>query len=133
MAGLRKRTAQRTAGLFVALMALSSCTVVVEEHRPPRPERPGPICTREYDPVCGERFGERRTFGNACLAESAGYRVVRHGECRRRPDRPRPDEDQFCTKIFKPVCARRGPNVQTFSNECLAEAAGYRVVAQGPC
>ena len=133
MIGLRKGVAQRTAGLFVALMALSSCTVVVEENRPPRPDRPGPMCTREYAPVCAERFGERQTFSNGCLAESAGFRILRPGECRRKPDRPRPDEGQFCTKIFKPVCARRGPDIQTFSNECLADVAGYRVVASGPC
>jgi len=31
------------------------------------------------------------------------------------------------------VCGRRGPDYQTFGNECLADSAGYRVVAPGPC
>jgi hypothetical protein len=131
MIGLRKPSAPRAAGLFVALLALSSCTVVVEENRPPRPDRPGPICTREYAPVCAERFGDRQTFSNGCLAESAGYRIIRDGECRRRP--PKPDEGAFCPKIYAPVCGRRGPDFQTFGNECLADVAGYRVVAPGPC
>ena len=30
-------------------------------------------------------------------------------------------------------CGRRGPQMQTFSNQCEAEGAGYRVVADGPC
>lgn len=38
-------------------------------------------CTREYAPVCGTRRGERRTFGNACEAENARYRIERPGPC----------------------------------------------------
>lgn len=131
MIATRKPSTRSAVGFFVALLTLSSCTVVVEENRPPRPDRPGPICTREYDPVCAERFGERQTFSNACLAESAGYRILRRGECRRRPDRP--GEGTFCPRIYNPVCARRGPDFQTFGNECLADAAGYRVVSPGRC
>ena len=133
MFGLPKMSLRRGAGLVAALIALSSCTVVVEESRPPRPDRPGPMCTREYDPVCAERFGDRQTFSNACLAETAGYRVVRYGECRRGPSGPKPGDGVFCPKIYDPVCARRGPEFRTFGNECLADAAGYRVVAGGPC
>lgn len=133
MIASRKPSARSTVGFLVALLTLSSCTVVVEEPRPPRPDRPGPFCTREYDPVCAERFGERQTFSNACLAESAGYRIVRRGECRRRPDGPRPGDDSFCPRIYDPVCARRGPEFRTFANECLADVAGYRVVQGGPC
>lgn len=126
----RKPSARSAAGFFVALLTLSSCTVVVEENRPPRPE-PGPICTREYAPVCAERFGDRQTFSNGCLAESAGYRIIREGQCRGRP--PKPDEGAFCPKIYAPVCGRRGPDLRTFGNECLADSAGYRVIAPGPC
>ncbi|HHZ10797.1 MAG TPA: protease inhibitor [Rhizobiales bacterium] len=133
MIGLRKPAARRATGLIAGLLVLSSCTVVVEEGRPPRPDRPGPVCTREYDPVCAERFGERQTFSNACLAESAGFRIVRYGECRRRPNEPRPEDGTFCPKIYDPVCARRGPEFKTFGNECLADAAGYRVIQNGPC
>lgn len=70
----------------------------------PRPERPR-YCPSIYDPVCARRGGDRRTFGNSCEADRAGYDVIRGGACRRnegpiseprpprpdRPDRPRPD------------------------------------------
>ena len=39
------------------------------------------VCTMEYNPVCGQRGGNLKTFGNACSAGVAGYRVVRPGEC----------------------------------------------------
>ena len=62
----------------------------------PRPERPR-YCPSIYDPVCARRGGDRRTFGNSCEADRAGYDVIRGGTCRRnegpisQPDRPRPD------------------------------------------
>lgn len=74
---------------------------------PPPPDRPR-FCTSQYDPVCARRGRDRRTFGNECEAERAGYRVVREGACRRdrddkaeprprrdepRPSRPRPFDD----------------------------------------
>lgn len=40
------------------------------------------VCTMEYNPVCGQRGRDRRTFGNACSAGVEGYRVVSPGECR---------------------------------------------------
>jgi hypothetical protein len=40
------------------------------------------FCTQQYDPVCGVKNGERRTFSNACFARIEGYRVTRQGECR---------------------------------------------------
>ena len=47
---------------------------------PPPPGKPTQACTREYQPVCAIRRGDdRRTFGNACEAEAAGYRII-HGE-----------------------------------------------------
>ena len=153
----------RIAGLAVATIGLWSCTVQVDEPRP-RPPYPGPpICTREYSPVCGERYGDRQTFANSCLARADGYRIVYRGECRRdRPDRPhwprpgKPDDrpnwparpperpgrpgssgdsgtTQFCTKQYQPVCARRGGDYRTFGNSCEAEAAGWRVTSSGRC
>jgi hypothetical protein len=108
------------------LTVLSACTVVVEEDRP----GPGPQqCTREYDPVCGRRDGERRTFANACLADRAGYRIIREGECRRDAD----NEPRFCTKEYRPVCGQRGGAFRTFGNACEADAAGWRVVDDDPC
>jgi hypothetical protein len=47
-----------------------------------------------------------------------------------RPPRPEPT---FCTREYEPVCARRGPDRQSFSNACLARRAGYRVVSDGLC
>ncbi len=74
----------RFAALAGGAIILASCTVVVEEGpnrpRPPRPDRPQ-MCTMEYNPVCARRGGQRRTFGNACTARAAGFRVVRPGEC----------------------------------------------------
>jgi Kazal-type serine protease inhibitor domain len=120
------------------VLALASCTVVVDEPAPDGPgvfppsPRPG-ICTREYRPVCGVRYGERQTFPNACTAEDEGYRIVQRGECRTvRP--PQYDDDPVvCPQIFAPVCARQGGVVRTFPNECQADASGFRVIEDGPC
>lgn len=121
---------------LLGLAVLSACVVV--EDPGPRP-RPIPIpddgqryCTREYDPVCGSSFGERRTFGNSCEARRAGYRIVSYGECRRSRPRPEPEE-RFCTREYRPVCARSGGEIRTFGNSCEAEAAGYRIVSDGRC
>lgn len=44
------------------------------------------------------------------------------GECKARPD--------VCTEIYKPVC---GCNHKTYSNECVAAAAGVNVASEGAC
>ena len=112
------------------LVALSACTVVVDEEGP----GPGPqYCTMEYNPVCARRGGERRTFSNSCLADQAGYDVIRQGECRSDGGGGGNDEPRFCTREYRPVCARRNGALQTFGNECEADAAGCRVVQNGPC
>lgn len=123
----------RAALAALLLAVLSACTaVVVEDPGPGFDPGPGPrLCTREYDPVCARRGGDRRTFGNSCQAEAAGYRVQRGGECALR-DRPQPEE-RVCSRQFDPVCARRGERRETFPNSCLAEEAGYRVVRGGEC
>ena len=122
-------------GIFAAfaLLALAACTVVVEDEPRPRPPEPGPaFCTREYAPVCAVQGGDRRTFGNACVARAEGYRIVASGECRQtRPPQPRPP--QACTFDYRPVCAVRGRDQRTFSNSCMAEADGYRVIRNGEC
>ncbi|OQM76963.1 hypothetical protein BFN67_11840 [Pseudaminobacter manganicus] len=56
-------------------------------HRPDRPDwsnRPDrpKVCTREYRPVCAKRGNSVRSFGNACTARAANYRVIRQGSCR---------------------------------------------------
>lgn len=73
------------AGLAGAIIILAGCVVVEEGpgYRPTPPQRPGSVaCTREYQPVCGERRGDRQTFPNACVARADGYRVSHAGACR---------------------------------------------------
>jgi hypothetical protein len=124
------------AGALVGLVVLSACTVVDEPGPGPWPG-PGPnpgYCTREYEPVCARRDGERRTFSNACLADRAGYQVIRRGECRRDGGGSNGgDEPRFCTREYRPVCARRDGRLRTFGNACEADAAGWRVVGNGEC
>lgn len=91
------------------------------------------FCTREYDPVCGRRGGDRRTFSNSCEAENAGYRIISDGECRGGGGGGGGEEPRFCTREYRPVCGRRGGAVQTFGNSCEADNAGYRVISDGPC
>ena len=123
--------AKIAAGLAVAGTVLAACVVVEESPgmRPPPPPGRGEICTREYAPVCGERRGDRQTFGNACVARAEGFRVVSRGECRRE----RPPPRMACTQEFRPVCAERRGDVRTFGNRCTAEAEGYRVIRPGEC
>lgn len=126
---------------LLSLLIISSCTVVVEE---PRPVRPGPLppqqqfCPRVYDPVCGRSGPDRQTFGNSCEANAAGYRVLYPGQCRRGGPGPRPEPgpppgQSFCTRQYKPVCARRGNHVRSFGNACEAESANYRILYNAPC
>lgn len=128
---------------LMAMLVLGACTVVVDEGPRPLPPGPGPgpqICTREYAPVCATRGDTRRTFGNACLAESSGYRIRYGGECRGGGPGPGPigpgpgpGRPQMCPQIYAPVCGSRGGDRETFSNACMAEAAGYRVRHDGAC
>lgn len=117
--------------IFMLSALLAACTVVVDDGPRPRPPRPEPqFCTREYEPVCARRGGDRQTFANACLAEREGYRIVRDGPCR---DSGGGDDQTFCTREYAPVCARRHGQVRTFPNACEARAADYRIVGDGPC
>lgn len=116
------------AGALLAALIVAACTVTYDDP-PNRPRPPNqPYCTREYDPVCARRGNDRETFNNSCLAEAAGYRVIRRGECKRDDN-----DDRYCSRQYDPVCARRNGQFQTFPNECEAEAAGWRVVSDGQC
>ncbi|RRH95647.1 peptidase [Mesorhizobium tamadayense] len=127
-------------GFVVLLLSalLAACTVVADDGPRPRPPRPQPqFCTMQYDPVCARRGGDRQTFANACLADRAGYRIVRDGPCR---DGGAGGDgggggggETFCTREYAPVCARRLGEARTFPNACEARAADYRIVGDGPC
>ncbi len=119
-------------------LGLSACTVTVDEGNPPPRPRPGGMCPKIYMPVCAEGYGERQTLPNECVAESRGFRVLYGGECRSRPPRPPrpeplPGDAVVCPMIHAPVCARQGGVFRTFSNSCIAEASGFRVVEDGEC
>ncbi|MBA3395826.1 MAG: hypothetical protein H0T89_24490 [Deltaproteobacteria bacterium] len=116
----------------------------------PMPE----FCTEQYEPVCG---CNDQTYGNACMAAAAGVAVSALGECAVqcggragdtcnsaqycRFDRiaicghadgqgvceTRP---QGCLAQFAPVC---GCDNQTYSNECVAAAAGIGTLHDGAC
>ncbi|MBZ9699403.1 MULTISPECIES: Kazal-type serine protease inhibitor family protein [unclassified Mesorhizobium] len=119
--------------LFLSAV-LAACTVVVDDGPGPRPRppRPGPqFCTKQYEPVCARRGDDRQTFANACLADRAGYGIVRDGPCRDGGEGG--GEQTFCTREYAPVCARRGGELRTFPNACEARAADYRIVGGGRC
>jgi len=55
-------------------------------NRPDRPDRPGGpdeprMCTQQYAPVCARRGNSVQSFGNACEAGNAGFRVIGEGRC----------------------------------------------------
>lgn len=130
------RFARRAGFLPLLAVVAVACTVVVDEGPGPRPPRPGPgpqFCTREYDPVCARRGGERQTFANACMAEAAGYRIIRGGTCRAEGGWDDEGGQQFCTREYRPVCGQHGGQLRTFPNACEADSAGFRVVDRGPC
>ncbi|MGB8818351.1 MAG: peptidase [Rhizobiaceae bacterium] len=129
-------------GLFCATLA--ACTVTVDEQGPP--PRAGGYCPRIYQPVCATRYGERQTISNACVADQRGFDILYRGECRSRPPLtprpPRPPRAEpypdpgvgvACPLISAPVCARRGRVLRTFANDCVAEASGFQIIADGDC
>lgn len=91
-----------------------------------------PVCTMQYDPVCGT---DGKTYGNACVAAGAHTEVAYAGECK-------DEEPKVCTKEYKPVCgyvqvqcvkAPCYPVAQTFGNRCMAEAEDATNITEGAC
>lgn len=46
---------------------------------------------------------------------------------------PEPRRPIVCTQQYAPVCGRIGTATRTYSNACVARAAGAKVIALGPC
>ena len=62
-----------------ASTSLAGCTNM--EEMPGPIGNPSKVCTKEYVPVCGAKGYKRKSFGNACEANAAGYSVVKEGKC----------------------------------------------------
>lgn len=54
------------------------------------------VCTLEYRPVCAVCAGRRKTFGNDCAREVAGWKKVSDGEC--------PTCIEWCLRNPMPLC-----------------------------
>lgn len=125
-----KRLFANPAALLLMVVGVLSSCVAPPPGPGPGPSRPHPapqMCSFEYAPVCGQSGNRTRTFSNACLARSDGFRVIHNGQCRRA------EPPRACTMEHAPVCAVNGSRWRTFSNSCLASADGFRVVHQGSC
>lgn len=99
-------------------------------------------CPAVYEPVCG---CNNVTYSNECAAEAAGVQSTRPGPC---PTSNCYDPQYVitssattldpttgaitasCPTAYQPVC---GCNGVTYTNACMAEAAGITVYTQGTC
>lgn len=138
---------------FFALLALSGCEG--EGGGPPLPGQPmstGPrSCPRIYNPVCGARGSDQRSFPNSCEAAASGYDILYGGQCQsggtpggsygggQGGPYGSPGQGggqgsgQMCPMIYKPVCGRRGGETRTFPNACQADNAGFQVLYESEC
>ncbi|MEA3322815.1 MAG: hypothetical protein U9Q12_01190 [Patescibacteria group bacterium] len=110
------------------------------------------VCTEEYMPVCGQPpmpecpegvacmqvMPQPQTYSNQCMMQQADAVFIKDGPC----------EDEVgidCPNLYAPVCGEVGAGVrcikapcpttqqQTFSNACVANNAGAKILHQGEC
>jgi hypothetical protein len=126
--------AAAVAALLSASILATPAAVAQQSPGFPQPDASRTVCTQQYDPVCARRGNRLRTFGNACEAQRAGYRIEFSGECGFvGPGPGRYDPPLYCTREYAPVCAAGREGRRTFSNACEADVAGYRIIHPGRC
>jgi hypothetical protein len=74
--------------------------------------------------MCGGYPGVQCEAGNYCAIEKGQCRTIADitGVCQKKPE--------VCTQQFQPVCGCDG---KTYSNSCMASAAGASVASDGAC
>ncbi|XP_046811559.1 uncharacterized protein LOC124420985 [Lucilia cuprina] len=107
---------------------------------PPCPQ----FCTDNLRPVCAEFNSELREFGNRCemqitICETKNkWKIVNEGPCPS-TSKLRISCPKFCTKEFRPVCARFKGELREFPNKCEFQRSvcktniAWELINNGPC